>query len=143
MTENVCKSTEKLSAAGLKSRAQRLDRQELTAFCSYVGLHGANFYTVRDKLLYQDRQFRRWEVVGIDRMIHGFAPDYDGAPEDFFDRVEGKVRFVRYMEEEGEMSPSSCYQRFKDFNFKKWEVIGLDGLLDQFLKEHAGKEAAV
>lgn len=136
MTENVYESTEKLSQTGLLSRIQRLSKPELTAFCSFVGLYGANFYTVRDKLLYSNRDFRKWEIVGIDRMVREFKPGYEGELKDFFERVDEKVRFVRFMEEEGDMSPSSCYQRFKVFNFKKWEIIGLYGLLDIFLKEH-------
>lgn len=135
MTENVYESTEKMSQTGLLSRIQRLSKLELTAFCSFVGLYGANFYTVRDKLLYLNRDFRRWEIVGIERMVREFAPCYDGEIKDFFDRVEEKSRFVQFMEERG-MSPSSCYQRFKVFNFKKWEIIGLYGLLDLFLREH-------
>lgn len=135
MTKNVYESTEKMSQTGLLSRIQRLSKLELTAFCSFVGLYGANFYTVRDKLLYLNRDFRRWEIVGIERMVREFAPCYDGEIKDFFDRVEEKSRFVQFMEERG-MSPSSCYQRFKVFNFKKWEIIGLYGLLDLFLREH-------
>lgn len=135
MTKNVYESTEKMSQTGLLSRIQRLSKLELTAFCSFVGLYGANFYTVRDKLLYLNRDFRRWEIVGIERMVREFAPCYDGEIKDFFDRVEEKSRFVQFMKERG-MSPSSCYQRFKVFNFKKWEIIGLYGLLDLFLREH-------
>lgn len=135
MTESVYEITKKMSQTGLLSRIQRLSKLELTAFCSFVGLYGANFYTVRDKLLYLNRDFRRWEIVGIERMVREFAPCYDGEIKDFFDRIEEKSRFVRFMEEGG-MSQSSCYQRFKVFNFKKWEIIGLYGLLDLFLREH-------
>lgn len=130
------KTIENKAETQLKLRISQLSRQEVAAFCSLLSLHGASFYTMRDKLMYGTGSFERWEIVGVERMIRSFMPGYDGPLEEFFDRMEEKVRFLQYMADEGGMCRTSCYNRFRPFNFKKWEVAGLLGMLDKFAEEH-------
>ena len=87
--------------------------------------------------MYQTGGFDYWEIVGVEQMIKNFAPGYKGTPEDFFESLEEKKEFVLHMCEVGGMSRTSCYQRFKMFNFKRWEIIGLANLLDRFCEDHA------
>lgn len=128
------KSAEKETKEVLKYRLQELDRQQLVAFCSFVSLHGASFYTLRDKLVYGTDTFCRWEEVGLRRLIQEFMPDYQGTPEDFFDSIDEKTAFVQFMVEKGGMGRTTVYQRFKLFKFKKWEVEGLLPLFDRFME---------
>lgn len=129
--------TENCNKTRLKDRIAQLDRQQLLSFCSFVSLYGASFYTMRDKMMRNTSDFCHWEVTGIEKMISDFAPDYKGEPEEFFEQLEEKSDFVQYMCANGEISRASCYQRFKLFNFKRWEVVGLSNLLDRYLTEHA------
>ena len=70
-----------------------------------------------------------------------FDPDYEGEAEDFIARDGEKTAFATYMAETGGMSKTTCYQRFKIFNFKKWEVVGLERMFRLFMDFH--KEGAV
>lgn len=133
-------TTEKEKETGLKSLIDRLDKQQKVAFCSYLGLHGASFYTMRDKLVYGTGWFALWELKGVEGMIREFDPDYEGEAEDFIARDGEKTAFATYMAETGGMSKTTCYQRFKIFNFKKWEVVGLERMFRLFMDFH--KEGA-
>lgn len=132
----ISKVTEIQSKAGLKSLLEGLDKQQLTAFCSYLGLHGASFYTMVNKLVRGAGTFDLWEERGVEGMIREFAPDYTGEAKDFFDSIEEKAPFIQYMVETGGMGKTTCYQRFKAFNFKKWEVTGLEQLARSFTEYH-------
>ena len=130
------KTTEKESKAGLKSLLEGLDKQQLTALCSYLGLHGASFYTMRDKLMYETGTFDIWEEKGVEGMIREFDPEYDGEVKDYFESLADKTPFIQHMVENGGMGKTTCYQRFKAFNFKKWEVMGLKRLVHDFMDFH-------
>lgn len=110
--------------------------QDAVPFCSFLIEYGASFYTMRDKLVYGNRLFDPWERKGIQKMIADFAPDYRGKPQDFFGALDCKERFVAYMVEKGGMGRTSCYTRFKAFNFRHWEILGLDSLYEKFLQLH-------
>ena len=128
-TENEAKTT-------LWCRLKALDRQQLTALCSYLGLHGASFYTMRDKLVYEVGSFDYWELKGVKGMIGEFDPIYEGEIENFYESCAKKQQFIQFMLEKGGMGRTSAYQRFRHFNFKKWEIEGLETLLDMFLDFH-------
>lgn len=133
------KSAENKTKEVLKYRLQELNKQDLANFCSYISLHGASFYTMRDKLVYGTDTFSPWEEKGLKKMIQEFMPSYQGKTEDFFDEIEEKTSFVQYMIEQGGMGRTTCYQRFKLFNFKKWEIEGLVPLLERFIEMHKEK----
>lgn len=130
------KETEKEVKTTLGCRLEGLDKQQLTAFCSYLGLHGASFYTMRDKLMYETGTFDLWEEKGVEGMIRAFDPEYSGEARDYFDTLADKTPFIQYMVETGGMGKTTCYQRFKAFNFKKWEVMGLERLAEGFTEFH-------
>lgn len=130
------KVTEKETKPTLQCRLEALDKQQLAAFCSYLGLHGASFYTMRDKLVYETGTFDLWEEKGVEGMIREFDPTYEGDVKDYFDTVADKTPFIQFMVEKGGMGKTTCYQRFKFFNFKKWEVVGLERLFQQFMDFH-------
>ena len=130
------KTTEKETKAGLKALLEGLDKQQMTALCSYLGLHGASFYTMRDKLMYETGTFDLWEEKGVEGMIREFDPEYDGEVKDYFEFLTDKTPFIQYMVERGGMGKTTCYQRFKVFNFKKWEVMGLQRLVHDFMDFH-------
>ena len=94
-------TTEKEKETGLKSLIDKLDKQQKVAFCSYLGLHGASFYTMRDKLVYGTGWFDLWELKGVEGMIREFDPDYEGEAEDFIARDGEKTAFATYMAETG------------------------------------------
>lgn len=135
-TELMDKTSEKETNPILQYRLEELDRQQLTALCSYLGLHGASFYTMRDKLVYGIGKFDYWELKGVKEMIHEFDPIYEGEPDEFYESCTQKVQFIQFMIDKGGMGKSSAYHRFRMFNFKKWEVLGLEYLLGQFLELH-------
>lgn len=129
-------TTEIQGKAGLKSLLEGLDKQQLTAFCSYLGLHGASFYTMVNKLVRGAGTFDLWEEKGVEGMIREFDPCYKGDAKDFFDSIDEKAPFIQFMVETGGMGKTTCYQRFKAFNFKKWEVTGLERLARAFTDFH-------
>lgn len=106
-------------------------------FLFWLVSHGANYYTMRDKLLYKQRTFRSWEVIGVKNMILRFAPDYDGDPKLFWNTLEKKTAFVTYMKEEGGMCRTSCYALLPEMKFKPWQWEGLDRLAAKFMEEHS------
>lgn len=97
---------------------------------------GANYYTMRDKLVYNERGFRKWEVVGIKNMIHCFAPDYEEDPKLFWNGLQQKRDFVSFMKDEGGMCRTSCYMLFTAMSFKPWQWEGLDSLAAKFMEEN-------
>lgn len=133
--------TEKETKQTLRCRLEALDRQQLAAFCSFLGFNGASFYTMRDKLVYDTGWFDEWELKGVEGMIREFDPDYRGEAKDYFAEARDKSLFIQYMVEKGGMGKTTCYQRFKIFNFKKWEVTGLEKMFDQFMDFHKEERA--
>ena len=103
------------------------DRQVQFGFCDFLRGYGASYYTMRDRIIYGSSPIDEWEVRGVEQMIREFAPDYKGLLTDFYNRLsrEERGRFVSYMVEQGGMSRTSCYDRFRSFNFFTWEVWGL------------------
>ena len=130
------KTTENEAKATLSCRLEELDKQQLTALCFYLGLHGASFYTMRDKLVYGVGGFDYWELKGVKGMIAEFDPIYEGEVEKFYDSCTQKQQFIQFMLDKGGMGRTSAYQRFRLFNFKKWEIEGLENLLGLFLDFH-------
>lgn len=130
------KTTENEAISTLWCRLKALDRQQLTALCSYLGLHGASFYTMRDKLVYGVGGFDYWELKGVKGMIGEFDPLYEGKTECFYECCPQKQQFIQFMLDKGGMGRTSAYQRFRLFNFKKWEIEGIENLLNRFLDFH-------
>lgn len=117
-----------------KCSVSEMNRLQKRMFCLELVKHGANFYTMRDKLLYGHRPFDGWEVAGVARLIQEFAPDYTGSLPDFFNTLGSKADFVKYMVANG-MGRSSCYDKFTKWDFKSWEIIGIARLADEFLNK--------
>lgn len=104
-------------------------------FLFWLEAYDANYYTMRDKLIYKQRGFRNWELLGVRQMIRRFAPDYKGDLKLFWNTLEQKRDFVAYMKEEGGMCRTSCYMLFPTMAFKSWQWEGLDALAAKFMEE--------
>ena len=135
MTDKVKQVIEKVEETGHLSRLNQLTAKEIGEFCSFLVGYGANFYTMRDKLLYRERLFNAFEVVGLQSMIQEYDSSYQGEISNFWNTLTEKSRFVKYMMEHGGIGRTSCYSRFSAFNFKPWELIGLEQLLTVFLEK--------
>lgn len=115
------------------------DRKIHFGFCMFLKGFGASFYTMRDRIVYGTTPFSEWELHGIDGMIRRFKPEYKGLLCDFFDRIsrEERSRFVSFMVKDGGMSKTTCYSRFRTFNFAPWEMRGILALERMYLKSEA------
>lgn len=80
--------------------------------------------------------FKPWEYEGIITIIHQFNPEYDGKPSLFWDSLIKKKPFFEYMESKG-MSRGTAYTRFRDFNFKDFELVGIKKIMEDFNNERA------
>lgn len=134
MTDKEKQVIEKVKETGHLSRLSELTAKEVGEFCSYLVGYGANFYTMRDKLLYRERLFSSWEMVGLQKIIQEYDSSYQGEVSAYWNTLTEKSSFVKFMTEWG-FGRTSCYSRFSAFNFKPWELIGLEQLLTIFLEK--------
>lgn len=127
---NITKSdSPKREEKGVNSRFFELTKEEQLRFCSYMVNYGASFYTIRGRMTRFG--FRSWEATGIRKLIRDYAPDYKGGIVDFWGSLDRKVDFSRYMVARG-MCKTTVSMRFSAFDFKEWELIGIDDLVDEF-----------
>lgn len=74
--------------------------------------------------------FRAWEEEGILNIIKDYAPKYKGSPCEFWKSLPSKKEFVAKMVSKG-MSRKTVFNRFKLFNFKKYELKGINKILEE------------
>lgn len=84
--------------------------------------------------------FDKWELQGIRSIIAEYAA-LSGMGEvteadypTFYDRIPRKEDFWTFMGERG-MGKNACIYRFHEFNFKEWELMGAEVLINQLLEE--------
>lgn len=136
MNEQGKEKDEKNSKPILSYRSQLpADRKVHFGFCEFLKGFGASFYTMRDRIIYGTTTFDEWELKGVDGMMREYAPDYNGLLCDYFDTLtrDERGKFVAYMIEKGGMGKTSCYARFRTFNFAPWEMRGLLALERMYL----------
>jgi len=78
--------------------------------------------------------FKPWEYEGIITVIKQFNPEYDEKLSLFWDSLTQKKPFFEYMESKG-MSRGTVNTRFRDFNFKEFELIGIKQIMEDFDNE--------
>lgn len=122
-------NTLKKDAKGHLSLFSELNKSELLKFCVFTENYGGSFYTVQRRI--RQNAFNLWEKAGIIELIRRYAPDYVGEPCDFWRTLSNKAPFTRFMEERG-MCRSTVRIRFSEFNFKEWELMGIENLIEEF-----------
>lgn len=120
------KSMKKHTISGLEQRFLRL------GFTRYV-VHdyGMNINTAYRK--FRHGIVRRWELLGIRECICRYAGDDVENINDFYNNLEVKSNFVKFMEEEMGMSEHTVRKRFKAFDFSKLEIKGLSNVYNEFI----------
>ncbi len=99
------------------------------------------FEKYHDRIIYGTSPIDVWELRGVDGMLRDYAPNYNGLLCEYFDTLspEERGRFVNYMIETGGMGRTSCYARFRTFNFAPWEMRGLLALEQLYLERLKGE----
>lgn len=104
--------------------------------------HGMSDGTVYTRMLRTGygSGFDKWELQGIRSIIAEYAAlagmgevqevDYPT----FYDRLPKKEDFWAFMGERG-MGKNACIYRFREFNFKEWELMGAAALINKLLEE--------
>lgn len=115
----------------LPSSIAGLDARALCRLCEHFTLFGMPYYTARSRI---QKGFREWEIIGVDGCMTEFDPECN-QPDGFFREAGGETRsaFATFMESRG-MSRKTVYSRFYDFNFREWERMGVDAVVDSYHK---------
>lgn len=78
----------------------------------------------------------RWMIVGIRGCIREFLEDDTFTDfENFYNNLPVKLKFIEFMQKEMEMCERTARARFKKFDFKELELIGLEAVYEQFIQE--------
>lgn len=78
----------------------------------------------------------RWMIVGIRGCIREFLEDDTFTDfENFYNNLPVKSKFIEFMQKEMEMCERTARARFKKFDFKELELIGLEAVYEQFIQE--------
>lgn len=107
-------------------------------FVSY-GMTSSTFYNrfLREK---KEPRFDAWEMKGVVSCIRDFEQLHRLDPTDeeqlhaFYASLPMKTFFWPYMNEMG-MGINSIINRFSVWNFKPWELIGVNRILEEFNKQ--------
>ena len=78
--------------------------------------------------------FKPWEYEGIITLIKEFSPNYNDSIALFWSSMSTKKAFFEYMEGKG-MSRGTVNTRFRDFNFKDFELVGIKKIMEDFDNE--------
>lgn len=143
MNGQVKEKDEKIAKPILSYRSSLpADRKIHFGFCEFLKGYGASYYTMRDRIIYGTSPIDVWELRGVDGMLRDYAPNYNGLLCEYFDTLspEERGRFVNYMIETGGMGRTSCYARFRTFNFAPWEMRGLLALEQLYLERLKGED---
>lgn len=102
--------------------------EERTAFREIMSEAGMCFNTLYQRMAYIG--FNEWEAKGIKRCIKDFCL-YDGELKDFYkwlDETGNRQKFIKHMEKRG-LSRKTTERRFAQFDFKPWELEGIESIL--------------
>lgn len=104
-------------------------------FCKWAEQYGASSSTLRDVLLLGYRRLAPWKIVGFEKLLRRFAPDYQGDILKYYETVGLTEEFYKYMQEYGGVCRTSTWGRFRNGRFEPWELIGIDELAGRFLEK--------
>ena len=78
----------------------------------------------------------KWMIVGIRGCIREFLEDDSFTDfENFYRKLPVKSEFIRFMQQDMEMCERTARARFKKFDFKEIELIGLESAYKEFIQE--------
>lgn len=75
--------------------------------------------------------FKPWEIKGIEEVIKEFDSSFSGDLSSFYQELPKKGDFIRIMEDLG-MSRGTVIKRFRMFNFKEYELKGINYILKDY-----------
>lgn len=114
-------------------------RARVREFMSQYGMSESMVYTRMLRVGYGSG-FDKWELQGIRSIIKEYA-ELVGMDElteaeypTFYENIPRKEDFWTYMGSRG-MGKNACIYRFREFNFKEWELIGAAALINKLLEE--------
>ena len=104
-------------------------RARVREFMSQYGMSESMVYTRMLRVGYGSG-FDQWEyaeLVGMDELTEAEYPT-------FYEKIPRKEDFWTFMGSRG-MGKNACIYRFREFNFKEWELIGAAALINKLLEE--------
>lgn len=138
---------ENLLEPGVNSRVldvQEDERKELYNFMEGFDMPRSTSYNRMFRQGYGSG-FEEWELMGVNNVIRSFCEEYGlKVPSEknmkkfYLEKLDGlRDQFCTYLTQRG-MSRSTCIYRFRNWNFKKWEQVGIRSIIGQL----CGKDAA-
>lgn len=88
--------------------------------------------------------FEEWELMGVNNVIRCFCEEYGlrvpaekSMKKFYLEKLDGlKEQFYAYLYQKG-MSRSTVLYRFRNWNFKKWEQVGIRSVIGKLCGEEA------
>ena len=88
--------------------------------------------------------FEAWELMGAYEVVRHFCeeqgldtPKVEDMPLFYLERLDGiREKFIAYLFTLG-MSRVTCIYRFKNWNFKKWELAGMRAVIEELCSKDA------
>lgn len=131
---------ENLLEPGVNSQVLDIQGEERKALYDHLAAYDMPNSTAYTRMFRQGygSGFSAWELSGVREVIRGFCKEYglktpeeDDMPKFYLEWLEGmREKFCSYLLERG-MSRTTCIYRFKNWNFKKWEAVGIRAIIEE------------
>lgn len=82
--------------------------------------------------------FHLWEYEGITSILNEYGVTIPRDKRKLWNSIKNKEEFYKFMYEKGMSRPTVNY-RFRSYNFKRFEIIGVKEIIDEF-HENPDKE---
>lgn len=140
------KTFENLLIPGVNSLVLEVQGKERKALYDHMASYDMPTSTSYTRMFRQGfgSGFEAWELSGVREVIRDFckengmeAPTEEDMPMFYLERLEGqREKFCAFLLERG-MSRSTCIYRFKNWNFKKWELKGIRAIIEELCNQPA------
>ena len=130
------KTFENVLIPGVNSQDLELTTDQRKALFEHMDEYGMSRSTAYNRIFRQGfgSGFEQWELHGVLNVVQDFckekgipAPTDAELPTWYLEQLEGyRAAFCDYVQPLG-ISKVTCLYRFKNWNFKPWELIGVRG----------------